>query len=935
MRLPLCYLRFCLLIVLATIPTGPGLAEDVPAYQKTIQPLLTRYCSGCHNNQDLEGELSLESFAALQQGGAEGPVVQAGSARDSRLIEVLTGKIEPAMPPEGEKQPSPQEIALLTRWVDAGAVGPAGDAANKKQLHVPQLPPSSGPGPVTAVATSADGKYLAVARFRNVELLETDSRKVLHRLEGHAGKINDLRFTGDAGELIVAGGIAGLYGEVRVWDVATGKLIRTFSGHDDTIYAAVVSQDKRLLSTGGYDHKIILWDFESGAQKHVLKGHNGAVFDLAFSPDGHNLVSASGDATVKVWHVPTGRRLDTRSEPLKEQYSVDFSPDGLQFAAGGADNRLRVWKFVSRDEMKINPMLHARYGHEGAISRLRYTAEGRQLVSAALDQSIKVWKIPELQQQAVYQQQPDAVEALAVDSVNRQIFAGRMDGSLGAFELPEVSVGSTVAGGTQKQRKVDLVEPTDREAQEALEVEPNDTREQAQALELPALADGSVSPAGEADSSPDVDYYRFTARAGETWVLEIDAARSESPLDSKIEILDAEGQPVMRVLLQAVRDSYFTYRGKNSNQVNDFRLHNWREMKLNQYLYANGEVVRLYHYPRGPDSGFKVYPNFDQRVGYYGTTPLTHALGEVCYIVEPHASADSIVPNGLPVFPIYYENDDDSQRKLGNDSRLAFTAPQDGDYFVRVRDVRGFGGEDFKYKLHIRPQRPDFELRTNQDITVPLGGAQRFDMKLKRLDGFEGPVKIEIAGLPPGFTIAGPLTIQAGQQRASGTIMAAADAPAPREENSKKTQVTATAIINGKPRIQEVGSLGEIKLGEKPKLKIAIEIENEPLESNGLPVLIIPAGETVKCRLRVERIDHDGVIGFGSEEAAWNLPHGIYVDNIGLNGVLMLANENEREVFITAEPWVAETERPIFFEAGVDGRPTSRPVMARVVPGDS
>ena len=85
----------------------------------------------------------------------------------------------------------------------------------------------------------------------------------------------------------------------------------------------------------------------------------------------------------------------------------------------------------------------------------------------------------------------------------------------------------------------------------------------------------------------------------------------------------------------------------------------------------------------------------------------------------------------------------------------------------------------------------------------------------------------------------------------------------------------------------------------------------------------------------MERIDHDGIIGFGSEEAAWNLPHGIYVDNIGLNGVLMLANENEREVFITAESWVAETERPIFFEAGVDGRPTSRPVMARVVPGDS
>ena len=54
-----------------------------------------------------------------------------------------------------------------------------------------------------------------------------------------------------------------------------------------------------------------------------------------------------------------------------------------------------------------------------------------------------------------------------------------------------------------------------------------------------------------------------------------------------------------------------------------------------------------------------------------------------------------------------------------------------------------------------------------------------------------------------------------------------------------------------------------------------------------------------------------------------------------VNGVLMLANENEREVFITAEPGVAENERPIFFEATIDGRPASSPVMLRVTPADS
>ena len=151
----------------------------------------------------------------------------------------------------------------------------------------------------------------------------------------------------------------------------------------------------------------------------------------------------------------------------------------------------------------------------------------------------------------------------------------------------------------------------------------------------------------------------------------------------------------------------------------------------------------------------------------------------------------------------------------------------------------------------------------------------------------------------------------------------------------KNTKVTATATINGQQITHDIGSFNEIKLGEKPKLSISIEPGNEALESEGLPVLVIPAGKTIKCKLLVERNDHAGVIEFGHEEAAWNLPHGVYVDNIGLNGVLMLANENEREVFITAEPGVAENERPIFFEATIDGRPASSPVMLRVTPADS
>jgi hypothetical protein len=74
----------------------------------------------------------------------------------------------------------------------------------------------------------------------------------------------------------------------------------------------------------------------------------------------------------------------------------------------------------------------------------------------------------------------------------------------------------------------------------------------------------------------------------------------------------------------------------------------------------------------------------------------------------PYPIGTELPNNGLPVFTLYYENDDDSQRKLGKDSRLTFVAPADGAYFVRVTDVRGFSGEDFKYELIIRRPMPDF-----------------------------------------------------------------------------------------------------------------------------------------------------------------------------------------------------------------------------------
>jgi hypothetical protein len=219
-------------------------------------------------------------------------------------------------------------------------------------------------------------------------------------------------------------------------------------------------------------------------------------------------------------------------------------------------------------------------------------------------------------------------------------------------------------------------------------------------------------------------------------------------------------------------------------------------MRLNQFLYCSGEVVKLYHYPRGPDSGFNVYPNFGSRRGYFDTTPMAHALNEPCYVVEPHPPGIDLPPNGLPVFTLNYENDDDGQRRLGKDSRLTFVAPRDDEYFVVLRDVRGLEGEDFQYELLVRPPKPSFICKVmSADPEVSPGTGKKFGLEVERIDGFDGPIDIQVTNLPEGFSVAGPLQIEAGHDRLWATLLANEDAKTPSEDEANGVTVVASATV--------------------------------------------------------------------------------------------------------------------------------------------
>ncbi len=1410
-------LPFAFVMLLALCVTVRG--EAVPDFAKDVAPILRKHCTGCHNGEKARGDLDLTSYSTLAQGGESGAAVAAGKAKESLLIQLVKREKKPFMPPGKRERPTAGEIAVLEAWIDAGAPKPAVDTDGL--LTVPEIVPrGTPPRPITAAAFSRDDATIALGRFGEVELYSLRAGRVSARIPATA-KVNALAYAHDGTFLVVGGGQPGLRGEAVLWRLQDQLEQRRFGGHAENIISLAISRDDRFLATGSYDGEVKLWLIESGEELGSLGGHNAAVFDLAFRSDGRVLASASADSTVKLWDVSTRERLDTFSEATKGVYTVDFSPDGKRIAAAGVESRIRVWDLSESAREGTNSLVYSRYGHEGAILRLRYARDGTQLVTSAEDRTVKLWNAGSLTERFLLPEQPDWPGAVAFSGDSRQVAVACLNGEFQFFDVehgsllryacaapveggvarraPELlpsprarqrgwlesaiaaaalaGVGDApdnadVADGKEKPElerveprcvgpaattrlrligkhlaavaRIDLhgaaegtkarlvpaadgdgaeddssvwVEVTvaakqlpgpielaatnaagesnrvklfvgdlphfyERDAREddrlvtkptsvwgqleslgdvdeyrlrgeagetwvfdaegrrlgsdadlvltlvdqagrviasnndhgvdqdplivhelpasgeyvirvsdlkqqgsakhdyrlsvgemplitgvfpltvssgqesqleligynlpeglaaaahpdkpgtttvevpvraretftveayavdsGVESEPNDDTLAAGRLSVPGAVNGRIWRHGDASNgSMDVDCFRFEAEAGENLVLEVAAAKLGSPIDTKIEILDTEGAAVPQVVLQAVRDSVINFRPIDS-RTGGARLDYWEEMELNQYLYMNGEVVRLFRKPRGPDSAWDFYSSGGARRNYFGTSATAHPLHSDCYIVEPHAPGTRLVPNGLPVFKLNYANDDDSERLLGRDSRLLFEAPRSGGYVVRVTDVTGSGSALHAYRLNIRRAVPGFEISAPGKVVLRRGSGTEFEVSAQRRDGFEGAIRVEITGVPEGCTVSTPIVIQAGHRNAVGTAYVLPHAGEDFAAQWKDVKVVASATIGGETVTRTVAAFDDVVIEEEPSIFVSLEavttleerlkqrtwqvlepagtlsaggaeltvdaegviaaagrnpksdtytlnfetgsqhidrlrldLSPPPGRSTGLgrgdggtfvlseisltaaprgdpasqvevaikgatasvtaeggdvtaafdgdtdtgwsvagdakeatatfeletavgfaagttltltlkqhagegnnlarvrvsahavPATLRPAkpveltiapGETMSAMIRIERLRHDDRVGFD----VLNLPHGVIVDNIGLNGVLITPDTVEREIFLTCDAWVPETSRLCFAVSRDQGRPTSLPVLLHV-----
>jgi WD40 repeat protein len=177
---------------------------------------------------------------------------------------------------------------------------------------------------------------------------------------------------------------------ILLWDFATGAY-REIRGHTDTVKSLSFSPDGSYFISGSYDKTIKIWSTETGQEVKTLTGHTGTgdigrVLSVTYSPDGRQIVSCSNDRTIKFWDASNGNVIRTISANCS---IVSYCPDGRKIAAVEG-NKIHIFDTQNGRE------LFTLTGHRGDIQAISFSPEGSRLLSVELsstNNNIIVWNM--------------------------------------------------------------------------------------------------------------------------------------------------------------------------------------------------------------------------------------------------------------------------------------------------------------------------------------------------------------------------------------------------------------------------------------------------------------------------------------------------------------------------------------------------------------
>ena len=231
-----------------------------------------------------------------------------------------------------------------------------------------------------SLAWSPVDPFLVVGTLGPIQIWNWRTGELLRALDTGT-RVNSIAFSPDAQRFASAGDDR----MVRIWDVESGTLLQSLTGHDNAVEAVVWWQQEGedRVASGSMDQTIKIWDPNQGTLLQTLEGHTDRILSVSLSPDQTTLASAGFDGTIRFWDVfgnPQGL-IEGHDAWI---FSVDWSVDGSKVSSSSRDHTVKIW------EVATGELLQTLRGHQGYVYSTDWTTDG-SLLSSSEDVTIRRW----------------------------------------------------------------------------------------------------------------------------------------------------------------------------------------------------------------------------------------------------------------------------------------------------------------------------------------------------------------------------------------------------------------------------------------------------------------------------------------------------------------------------------------------------------------
>src|SRR5207244_2752845 len=247
-------------------------------------------------------------------------------------------------------------------------------------------------GPALSVAFASEGDLVAGTADRSVVVWDLQAEWKLDRIIGTGDsnsplvdRVNAVKFSPDGKSLATGGGEPTRDGEIKLWQVDTGKLIRSYTNvHSDAVFSLDFSPDGKYLASGAADKFVKVIELGTGKIVKQFEGHTHHVLGVSWNRNERTLASDGADNVVKIWDFVKGEKAKNITGFDKEVTAISFVGYTDQALAAAGDSKVRL---VREDGNEVRSFSGANDFLESAA----VTPDGKIVITGGQDSVLRFW----------------------------------------------------------------------------------------------------------------------------------------------------------------------------------------------------------------------------------------------------------------------------------------------------------------------------------------------------------------------------------------------------------------------------------------------------------------------------------------------------------------------------------------------------------------